>query len=60
MKFALMQSLFWDAFGKNNSKSLKIVWAQTMLPKTGLAPVGPVRPLGVNDLKISTIAFNLI
>jgi hypothetical protein len=58
MKFALTQSLFWDAFGKRNSKILKIVWAQTTLPKTGLAPGGPVRPLGVKfdvDLWVEVI-----
>jgi hypothetical protein len=44
MKFVLMWSLFQDAFGKRNSKNLKIVWNQTTLPKTGLAPVGPIRP----------------
>jgi hypothetical protein len=49
MKFAFTQSLFRDAFGKNNSKILKIMWVETTLPKTGLAPVGLVRPLGVKD-----------
>ena len=47
MKFALTQSLFWDVFVKRNSNILKIVWIETTLPKTGLAPVGPVRLLGV-------------
>jgi hypothetical protein len=43
-----MQSLFRDAFGKKNSKNLKIVWDQVTLPKTGLSLVGTIRLLEVN------------
>jgi hypothetical protein len=41
------EAYFEKHLGKK-SKNLKIVWVQTTLPKTILALVGPVRPLGVN------------
>jgi hypothetical protein len=56
MKFMLMRSLFWDAFGKK-SKNLKIVWDHTMLLKTGLSPVGTSSPLGVNSFHLHMAHF---
>ena len=59
MKFVLTQSLFPDAFEKN-SKILKIVWIQTMLPKTGLSPIGTIHPLGINVMKFLGNSHELI
>jgi hypothetical protein len=52
MKFVFTQSLLRDAFGGGGKyKILKIVWDHATLPKTGLAPIGRVSPLG---LKVNT------
>jgi hypothetical protein len=58
MKFVLTQSLLQDTFGKKDSKILKIMWDHATLPKTGLAPVGPIRPLGIKDI-IYSLYFHI-
>jgi hypothetical protein len=59
MKFALTQSLYWDASSEKVSKNLKIVWDHTTQPKIGLFSIGTSGPLRVKASTKSPI-HNLI